>query len=250
MAGRSSLDFNGFLMGIDFIRREGWDENTYPFNLQAVANIDGLDFHENVTFFAGDNGAGKSTLIEAIALAANLNAEGGSHDHMFSTYDTHSNLDEFTRLIRNHKREKDRYFLRAETFYSKSNYLNNTGSAMLRYGGKQLQDQSHGEGMMSVFWNRFQGNGLYILDEPEAALSPQRQMAFLTRLHDLVQDGCQFIIATHSPIILSYPNALIYEISDRGVLPSDWENLEHVDTMQQFLKNPEAFHRILLDDAE
>ena len=236
-------------MGIDFIRREGWEEDAYPFNLQAVANIDGLDFHENVTFLAGDNGAGKSTLIEAISLAANLNAEGGSADHLFSTYNTHSDLHDFTRLIRNHKREKDRYFLRAETFYSKSSYLERTGSLMTRYGGKQLQEQSHGEGMMSVFWNRFQANGLYILDEPEAALSPQRQMAFLTRLHDLVQEGCQFIIATHSPIILSYPDALIYEITEHGVLPTEWENLEHVDTMRQFLKHPNSFHRILLDDA-
>jgi len=218
--------------------------------LEAVRTIDSLDFHENVTFFAGDNGAGKSTLIEAIAVAVGLNAEGGSVDLQFSTYDTHSSLHDHLKLIRNYKREKDRYFLRAETFYSQSSYLKQSGSEMARYGYKQLQEQSHGEGMMSVFWNRFQENGLYILDEPEAALSPQRQMAFLTRLHDLIQEGCQFIIATHSPIILSYPNALIYEITQRGVLPTEWENLEHVDTMRQFLKHPDSFHRILLDDPE
>ena len=237
-------------MGIDLIRHDGWNERTYPFNLEAVRTIDSLDFHENVTFFAGDNGAGKSTLIEAIAVAVGLNAEGGSVDHQFSTYDTHSSLHDHLKLIRNYKREKDRYFLRAETFYSQSSYLKQSGSEMARYGYKQLQEQSHGEGMMSVFWNRFQENGLYILDEPEAALSPQRQMAFLTRLHDLIQEGCQFIIATHSPIILSYPNALIYEITQRGVLPTEWENLEHVDTMRQFLKHPDSFHRILLDDPE
>ena len=249
MTGRSSLDFTGFLMGIDFMKPDDLQDDAYPFNLAAVRSINKLDFHENVTFFAGDNGAGKSTLIEAIAVAAGLNAEGGSVDHNFSTYNTHSELHESIRLIRNYKREKDRYFLRAETFYSQSSYLENSGSHMLRYGGKQLQHQSHGEGMMSVFWNRFQANGLYILDEPEAALSPQRQMTFLTRLHDLVQDGCQFIIATHSPIILSYPDALIYEISDNGVLPTEWDNLEHVDTMRQFLKHPDAFHKILLDEA-
>jgi predicted ATPase len=242
------MDFNGFVLGVDFLRTEAWDDTVYPFNLPAVAGIDGLDFHDQVTFLVGENGAGKSTLIEAIAIAAKLNAEGGGIQHNFSSYDTHSSLHSYTRLVRSHRRETDRYFLRAETFYSQSRYLHSSGSAMRRYGDKHLQQQSHGEGMMSVFWHRFQQDGFYILDEPEAALSPQRQMSFLTRLHDLVQEGCQFVIATHSPIILSYPNALIYEISEAGVLPTDWRNLAHVDTMQQFLKHPDSFHRILLDD--
>jgi len=237
-------------MGMSFVKRDGWNEEEYPFNLPAVNFARGFDFHESVTFFAGDNGAGKSTLIEALAIAIGLNPEGGAKGHEFSTYETHSNLHEYIRLAKNFKREIDSYFMRAETFYTQSNYLENSGSDMRRYGGKALQDQSHGEAMMSVFWKRFQRNGLYILDEPEAALSPQRQMAFLTRLHDLVQQGCQFIISTHSPILLSYPNALIYEISERGVLETKWEELEHVDTMRQFLKTPAAFHKILLDHTE
>lgn len=248
---RRGFDFKGFLLGVEQNRQEGWDERYFPFNLPAVTSWHNLDFHESVTFLVGENGSGKSTLIEAIAEIAGFNPEGGSKDHTFSTNDTHSNLASHLRPLRGARREKDGYFLRAETFYTQSTYIDRTASPdMRRYGGKRLLDQSHGEGMMALFWHRFGKNGLYILDEPEASLSPQRQFSFIVRLHELINQGCQFIIATHSPILMAYPNSKIYEIDDNGILPVEWENVGHVDTMQQFLKNPESFMRILLEEDE
>jgi predicted ATPase len=245
------IDFAGFLLAVEQRRDENWEEGSFPYNLPAVSSWDRIKFHEAVTFLVGENGSGKSTVIEAIAEAIGFNPEGGSKDHAFSTNDTHTSLSKNLRLIRSARREKDGYFLRAETFYTQSTYIDRTANPdMRRYGGKKLLGQSHGEGMMALFWHRFGPNGLYILDEPEAALSPQRQFSFLVRLHELVQQGCQFIIATHSPILMAYPDALIYQIDEMGLLPTDWDNVEHVDTTRQFLKNPESFLRVLLEDED
>lgn len=249
MNERYAVEFDGYIMDVDQVRDEGWNEDAYPFNLPSVRSWEKLQLHEKVTFFVGENGSGKSTLIEAIAVAAGFNPEGGSRDHHFSTRDTHSQLHKQLRLVRAPIRPKDGYFLRAESFYSQSSYIDDVADSG-RYGGKELHSQSHGESFMSVFWNRFSGNGLYILDEPEAALSPNRQFSFLTHLHDLVKSKSQFIIATHSPIILAYPNAWIYQMTETGPIRLPWDGLEHVDLTRQFLNKPDVFLDMLLQSDE
>ena len=236
-------------------RKEDWQDNRYPYNLNAIKSWDRLPLHEDVTFLVGENGSGKSTLIEAIAIAAGFNPEGGSKNFNFATEESHSPLSRHLRLSRSPKRNKDGYFLRAESYFNVATQINRLdaepapGPPIIdSYGGVSLHEQSHGESFMALLMNRFRGNGLYILDEPEAALSPQRQLAFLSRMNDLVKDGSQFIIATHSPILMAYPHAWIYELQESGPLRCEWENVEHVDTTRQFLKHPESFLKILFED--
>ncbi|MEM7492823.1 MAG: AAA family ATPase [Pseudomonadota bacterium] len=247
MSERFAIEFDGYVMDVVQNRDDGWDAEAYPFNLPAVRSWETLQLHEKVTFLVGENGSGKSTLIEAIAIASGFNPEGGSRDHSFTSRDTHSILNEYLRLVRSPIRPKDSYFIRAESFYTQSSYLDDVAS-LNRYGGRELHRQSHGESFMSVFWHRFEGKGLYILDEPEAALSPNRQLSFLARLHDLVEDDSQFIIATHSPIILAYPNAWIYQMTETGPERLPWDALEHVDLTRQFLNNPDVFLDQLLSE--
>ena len=242
-------------MDIVQVRKENWNSDQYPYNLDAVQSWDRLVLHENVTFLVGENGSGKSTLIEAIAIAAGFNPEGGSKNFNFSTEESYSPLSDQIRLTRAPKRNKDGYFLRAESYFNVATQINELdrdpfGGAPIidSYGGTSLHKQSHGESFMTLLMHRFRGEGLYILDEPEAALSPQRQLAFLSRMHDLIQQGSQFIIATHSPIIMAYQEAWIYELQAGGPIRVDWENVEHVDTTRQFLKHPQSYLRVLLED--
>lgn len=227
----------------------------YPFNLPAIFNLSTLDFHPRVTFIVGENGAGKSTILEAIAVACGFNPEGGTKNFNFSSRDTHSELNKYIRLIKGVYYPKDGFFFRAESFYnvasnvddldriapSKSSFIN-------LYGGKSLHAQSHGESFFSIFVNRFSKNSLFILDEPEAALSPSRQMAMIRRIHQLVQANCQFIIATHSPIIMAYPDAKIYEINDSGISEKDYDETEHYQVTRSFFDNPKRIIDILLED--
>ena len=168
--------------------------------------IGSLALEMPVTFFVGENGTGKSTLIEAIAVAMGFNGEGGSRDFFFSTQDTHSELCDYL-TIGNSVSPKDGFFLRTESFYNTANYLAEN-STMARYGGVSFHEQSHGESFLALAMNRFEGNGLYILDEPESALSPQRLMSLLVLINDLVKNNSQFIIATHSPILMAYHHAV------------------------------------------
>lgn len=225
-------------------RREGWDETTYPFNLPVVRTTDTLAFHPNVTFLVGENGSGKSTLIEALAVAWGFNAEGGSRDHLYSTRASHSALHRFIRPVRSSQKVTDGYFLRAESFFTTASYLESTGTG--RAGQTGLHQQSHGESFFNLFDNRLQGNGLYIMDEPEAALSPSRQLSFLARLHELVNLGSQFIIATHSPIILGYPNAWIYQTSRHGLDRIEYEDTDHYQVTRNFLTRREMMLEVLL----
>lgn len=218
----------------------------FPFTLPVVRSLGQLAMHPQVTFFVGENGSGKSTLLEAIAVAMGFNAEGGSRNFRFSTHDSHSGLHAHLRLARGAISPRDGYFLRAESFFNVSTEIERLGIADY-YGGRALHEQSHGEAFLTLFMQRFKRNGLYILDEPEAALSPQRQLAMLGRLHDLVKDGCQFIIATHSPILMAYPNALIYECGERGIHPVGYEDTEHYQVMHDFIANPKRMLDILLD---
>jgi predicted ATPase len=211
-----------------------------------------LPLQPEVTFFVGDNGSGKSTLVEAIAVAAGFNPEGGSRNFTFATRPSHSELHEHLRLSRSTRRASTGYFLRAESFFNVATELDALQEldrgALASYGGRSLHEQSHGESFLSLVVNRFGADGFYVLDEPEAALSLQGQLAVLRRVHDLCEAGSQFAIATHSPILLAYPNAVIYELSDDGI-----ERVAYTDTQQYqltkgFLDSPEAFLRHLFAD--
>lgn len=225
-------------------RREGWDDGAYPFNLDVVRKTRTITFHPRVTFLVGENGAGKSTLIEALAIAWGFNAEGGSKDHRYTTRASHSALHGFIRPVRAPIKARDGYFLRAESFFNTATYLETVGSS--RSGQAGLHEQSHGEGFFDLFENRLSGDGLYIMDEPEAALSPSRQLSFLARLHQLVNARSQFIIATHSPIILAYPDAWIYQASSSGLDRIAYQDTEHYQVTRNFLTRPQTFLDILL----
>ncbi|MGZ8363276.1 MAG: AAA family ATPase [Caulobacteraceae bacterium] len=231
-----------------FERGGDWDAGEYPFNLAVVRRLDTLKFHPRVTFIVGENGSGKSTLIEALAVAWGFNAEGGSKDTRYSTHASHSPLHRFIRPVRSPQRANDGFFLRAESFFTTATYLSEVGGT--RYGQRSLHEQSHGESFFALFDNRFTGDGLYILDEPEAALSPTRQLSFLAKMHHLVQARSQFIIATHSPIILAYPDALIYQASEYGLEPVEYEDTEHFQITRNFLNRRETFLDVLLSDDD
>jgi predicted ATPase len=237
-------------------RREGWDEGAYPFNLPVVRDLDALAFHPRVTFLVGENGSGKSTLIEALAVAWGFNAEGGSRNFNFVSRASHSALHDHLRPVRSTTRPRDGYFLRAESFFnvqSQIEKLDEEGGGPPigpAYGERALHEQSHGEAFFALFDNRFRGDGLYILDEPEAALSPQRQLSFLARLHELVLARSQFIIATHSPILLGYPDAWIYQASERGLERVDYEDTEHFQVTRNFLNRRQVFLDVLLAEDD
>lgn len=238
----------GFIRSVAIDRDKVESFDAYPFNIPAVRQLHSLELHPHVTFLVGENGSGKSTLIEAIAVAAGLNPEGGSKSFRFSTRHTESPLHKLLRVTRSHKRPTSDFFLRAESFYNVASQIEDLGVS--GYGDTSLHAQSHGESFLALVNNRFRPNGLYVLDEPEAALSPKRQLAFLHALHQLVLTGCQLIIATHSPIILSYPDALILELGPNGMSEAKYETLEHVQVTRDFLAGPQRYLRHLLSDDE
>ena len=204
-----------------------------------------LEFTNPVTFFVGENGSGKSTLLEAIAVAAGFNPEGGSRDFVFSTRRTHSDLCDLITLIRTIT-PKDGFFLRAESFYNTASYLDEN-STMKRYGGVSFHEQSHGESFLSLVTNRFEGNGLYIMDEPEAALSPQRLLTLLVMMDELVKKRSQFIIATHSPIIMAFPGADIIQFSENGMERVGYRETESYRITKQFMDDPERMIKYLFE---
>ena len=222
--------------------------DVYPFNIPLIANFKALELNKPVTFIVGENGSGKSTLIESIAVALGLNPEGGSQNFNFSTFDSHSELHKHIKIEKGIKRPSTRYFLRAESFYNVATETDKIPDALDAIGGTSLHKRSHGESFIQLIENRFYNNGLYLLDEPEAALSPTRQMQFLALVDDLVKHGSQFIICTHSPIILSYPNAEIYQINENKLELTEYKNTELYNIYKSFLQNPERTLNILLDE--
>ena len=230
---------DNFIRGIQLNQNDNTD---YPYNIPAVKHIEKLDLNTPVTFIIGENGTGKSTIIEAIAVAAGFPNEGGTKNMKFSTYNSTSDLHDYLKLIRGSRREKDGFFLRAESFYNVASYMEEPNpNGPLRYGGKAMHDQSHGESFMWLVNHRFFGNGLYILDEPEAALSPQRQLSLLVAINNLIKSGSQFIISTHSPILLSYPDAMIYQLNTEGIEKVNYEDAENVKLTRDYLNNPDVF---------
>lgn len=238
-------NMDNYIRSVELLREGIPSFSKYPFCLPVIRDLSGLDFHSKVTCLVGENGTGKSTILEAIAVAYGFNPEGGTKNFNFSTNATHSVLYEHIRLVKGIKRPKDGFFLRAESFYNVATNIDEL-EVTDYYGGISLHRQSHGEAFMSLLLNKFRGEGLYILDEPEAALSPIRQMTMLARLHELAAQGSQFIIATHSPIILACPEADIYEIKD-GIRKVGYEETEHYKVMRDFLNNREKMLGILLE---
>lgn len=241
-----------YLRGVR-LERERIQTEGYPFSLPIFETFTELALTKAVTFLVGENGSGKSTLIEGIAIAAGFNPEGGATSFSFETEATHSALFEALRPIRGPYRPQDGFFLRAETAYQLSSYVDRIARSAPdphrfyeSYGGRSLHEQSHGEAFLSFMLHRFRGNGLYILDEPEAALSPMRQLTMLARMHELVQSGSQFIIASHSPILMSYPDAAILQV-EAGLRSVDFDELEHVRVMRDYLAAPERMQRILFE---
>ena len=225
----------------------------FPFSLAAVRHLETLALHPAVTFFVGENGSGKSTLLEAIAVACGFNAEGGSKNFRFGTRQSHSELHRHLRVARGSPRPRDGYFLRAESFFNVATEIEKLdaepGAAPPigpAYGERSLHEQSHGESFLALLLNRFHGEGLYLLDEPEAALSPSRQLSVITRIHDLVQEKSQFIIATHSPILMAYPDAYIYAFSQKGIQRIAYEDTEHFRVTRDFLSNRQRMLKVLL----
>lgn len=225
----------------------------YPFSLPAFRGLDQIDLHPKMTIFVGENGSGKSTLLEAIAVSLGFNAEGGGKNFSFGTRPSHSPLHEYLRVAKGVRRPKDGFFLRAESFFNVATEIERLDAepggprVIDSYGGRSLHEQSHGESFLALVSNRFRGDGLYILDEPEAALSPQRQLAVLSRIYDLVADGSQFIMATHSPILMAYPDAQIYQLSADGIEPVAYEDTEHYQVTRTFLASPERMFKQLFD---
>ena len=208
-----------------------------------------LELKAPVTFLVGENGSGKSTLLEAIAVAAGFNAEGGTRNFNFATRQTHSELYRHL-VLSKYGRPRDGFFLRAESFYNFASNLDDIddGCLILNYGGRSLHHQSHGESFLAVVLNRFGGNGLYILDEPEAALSPARMLTLIAAICRLVEQNSQFIISTHSPMLMACPNARIFQLSEQGVEEVDYRETDHYQLTRRFLENPERMLRYLLEE--
>lgn len=221
----------------------------HPFNIPCLEHGLSITFKTEVTFFVGENGSGKSTILEAIAEKCGFNLSGGNRDHQYMLDRVLSDLAYATTLTWNRKTVEG-FFMRAETFFNFATYLEDIGSTFRSYGGKSLHEQSHGESFLSLFANRFE-SGLYILDEPEAALSPARQLSFLAIIHDLVASGhAQFVIATHSPIILSFPGATILNLDGDRISPIEYKETSHYKLTREFLECPERYFRHLFADPE
>jgi predicted ATPase len=249
---------DGFLRTVELRPdREGRPRSGYPWTLPAIVPLGtGLPLHPSVTYLIGENGSGKSTLLEAIAVAAGMNAEGGSSSFAFATRASHSELSSAIRLVRGSRRPRTDFFLRAESLFNAATYLEQLkdgveglgGEPLAPYGGRSLHEQSHGESFLAVMVNRFGPDGLYLLDEPEAALSTQNCVTALRRIHELVRAGSQLIIATHSPIVLAYPEATIYRCGEHGLEAIEYEDAEPVRLTRSFLEARERFIHELMRD--
>lgn len=244
-------------MYIDSVRMEGCCRDEYVNQIPAVrflAQGGVLTFSSAVTVLVGENGTGKSTLLEAIAIALGFNPEGGSRNFTFSTYRAHSSLHEQL-VIGRDAHPKDGFFLRAESFFNLATDIERMDAAPSfdgpvkgGYGGVSLHERSHGESFLALAQHRFFGHGLYILDEPESALSPNRLLSLLAIMHRLVRQDSQFIIATHSPILMSFPDAQVLSLSEEGILPVDYRKTEHYLLTRRMLEEPESVFRHLFSE--
>ena len=225
---------------------DGIDRESYLRSIEAIHNVDHIRLTNPVTFFVGENGSGKSTLLEAIAVACGFNPEGGTRNYNFSTYDSHSELCDAIRLVRGVRRAEWGYFLRAESFYNvatkEDEYSRGPGGIPQHY-----HEKSHGESFLQLVQNTFRPNGLYLLDEPEAALSPQRQLTLLMEIDRCARTGAQFIIASHSPILLGIPDAQILTFDEGPIHPCAYEDTDSYQVTEVFINHREQLLHNLLD---
>jgi predicted ATPase len=255
---RSSLEEHGFIRSVRLDRDSVASFEHFPFNIPAVRRLDVLALDPKVTLFVGENGSGKSTLIEAIAVACSFNPEGGTRNFRFSTRSSESELHTHLRIVRGARRLRDGFFLRSESTFNLSTQIEilDREAADIKgltappiihsYGRSSLHEQSHGESLLALVTHRFGGHGLYLLDEPEAALSPSRQLSLLQIMHRLVEEkGSQFIVATHSPILMAYPGARLYQLGHGAIEEIAYEETEHYRLTRDFLANPASFFRHL-----
>nr|WP_236646689.1 AAA family ATPase [Micromonospora acroterricola] len=245
-----SRDGGGFLRWVELAEGDA-GVSGYPFTLPVVAGLRAagrLELDPAVTFLVGDNGTGKSTLIEAIAVAVGFNPEGGSTNFRFSTRATESALGEHLRLVRGISKPRTGFFLRAESFYNVATEIDRLGVAD-SYGGASLHERSHGESFLDLATHRFRPRGLYLLDEPEAALSVHGCLALLTRIRDLTQAGSQLVVATHSPILLAVPHARILQIEPGGTISHvGYDDAQPVLLTRSFLADPQRYLHHLFND--
>ncbi|MFV0362650.1 MAG: AAA family ATPase [Suipraeoptans sp.] len=244
---------NNFIQKLEI----NWQEvsnNSYLKEISSISKLVNLNFDNEITYFVGENGTGKSTLLEAIAVAYGFNPEGGTLNYNFSTYNDVSELSSEIRISKGYKRPKGNYFFRAESFFNVASkledYRDTTPKEVFyeRYGGKSLHEQSHGECFLSFFQTN-EREGIYIMDEPEAALSPQSQLTLLIQIARMAKKGSQFIIATHSPILLGIPDARIYSFDNEQVSLCKYEETECYNVMKLFLNDRELFIKRLLDES-
>ena len=223
--------------------------DSYLRDIEALRDVERISFEHAVTFFVGENGSGKSTLLEAIAIACGFNPEGGTQNYSFSTYDSHSELCDAITISRGVRRSGWGYFLRAESFYNvatkEEEYSRGPGGVP-----QHFHEKSHGESFLALVQNSFRANGLYLLDEPEAALSPQRQLTLLIEMHRLVAEGAQFLVVTHSPILLGLPEAQILTFDDGPIHPCAYEETDSYQVTSMFINNREQIlHRLLSEGS-
>lgn len=222
-------------------------EESYLREIPSISGMETLEFHTPVTLFAGENGSGKSTLLEGIAVAYGFNPEGGTRNYSFSTHDSHSELCNAIRLVKGARMANGGYFLRAESFYNvatmEEEYSRGPGGRPAHY-----HEHSHGESFLQMAQNYFRPGGFYLLDEPEAALSAQRQLTLLAEIHRFAKQGAQFVIATHSPVLLALPGAEILHFDCDGIKPCTYEDTESYQVMSMFINHREQVLHKLLED--
>ncbi|MDU2065345.1 MAG: AAA family ATPase [Sporomusaceae bacterium] len=236
-----------------------WDKvdnrQEYPFNIPIIQDLKEIQLNTSVTMIIGENGSGKSTLLEALAVNLGFNPEGGTKNFNFSSRDSHSKLSEYIRVTRGDQRNKNGFFFRAESYYNVATNIDQLDEEpafgppiKCSFGGRSLHELSHGESFLAAFKNRFGGLGLYILDEPEAALSPLSQMSMIPLIRNLVRKNSQFIIATHSPIIMAYPGAELLQLSQGRLKRASYEDTDHYIITKEFMNNREKMLKILLSE--
>lgn len=235
---------SNFLKSISF---KDFGKDSFFAEIEGLNKFDSLTFEKSITFFSGENGTGKSTLLEAIAVNWGFNPEGGSVNFNFSTNNTHSDFHNYINVAKGVQHATDGFFLRAESFYNVATYVEDINLDFSEYGNKSLHHQSHGESFLNLVNHRFRGNGLYLLDEPEAALSPQRQLSLMLSIKNLVEEGSQFIIVTHSPILLTMPDSQIFSFDEGSPLEIAYEESKPYEITSLFLNNKDRMLSQLFD---